>query len=158
MRRLMLMLAVVATSCGVHKALPLESNKDSVSVVVKERVIYRDSLIYVEVPAEAESSVLSDTDTSRLETSLALSEAWVSNGNLNHTLQHKPDMRLPKIISIPVYLKSEKTEHLSSKVEVKEIVTEKQLNHWQIFRMTLGTIALAIIGLFLVFKIIKLLL
>ena len=140
-------------SCGAYKRLPIAEQKDSVSVVIKERVIVKDSLIYVEVPAESESVIIPDTDTSRLETSLAQSEAWVSAGQLNHTLRHKSDVRLPKIVSIPVYLRSEETKSLAQKVIIKEV--EKDLTTWQSFRMTLGTlfiIGVIVLLLFMLFK------
>lgn len=153
MRRAILILAVVLTSCATQKNLPVAESRDSVSVVVHERIVYRDSLIYVEAPSESQSAILADSDTSHLETSLALSEAWVSDGNLNHILQHKPDVRLPKVISIPVYLRSQETHKLAQRVAVKEV--EKQLNSWQSFRMTLGTIVLGIVVLWFLIKILK---
>lgn len=145
--------ALMLVSCGAYKRLPIAEQKDSVSVVIKERVIVKDSLIYVEVPAESESVIIPDTDTSRLETSLAQSEAWVSAGQLNHTLRHKSDVRLPKIVSIPVYLRSEETKSLAQKVIIKEV--EKDLTTWQSFRMTLGTlfiIGVIVLLLFMLFK------
>ena len=153
MRRTILILAVVLSSCAAQKNLPVAESRDSVSVVVHERIVYRDSLIYVEVPSESQSAKIADSDTSRLETSLALSEAWIADGNLNHTLLHKPDVRLPKVISIPVYLRSQETEKLAQRVIVQEV--EKQLNSWQSFRMTLGTLALIAVGVWLLFIIIK---
>ena len=141
--------ALMMVGCGAYKRLPIAEQKDSVSVVIKERVIVKDSLIYVEVPAESESVIIPDTDTSRLETSLAKSEAWVSNGQLNHTLKHKPDVRLSKIVSIPIYLRSEDTKSLAEKVIIKEV--EKDLTSWQSFRMTLGTLFIIGISLWLVF-------
>ena len=146
-------LLFLVAGCGAYKRLPIAEQKDSVSVVIQERVIYKDSLVYVEVPAESESAILPNTDTSRLETSLAQSEAWVAGGQLNHTLRHKPDVRLPKLISIPVYLRSQETEKLAQRVVVKEV--EKQLNSWQSFRITLGNLTLVVIGLWLLIKVIK---
>lgn len=145
--------ALMLVSCGASKRLPIAEQKDSVSVIIQERVIVKDSLIYVEVPAEAESAILPDTDTSRLETSLAQSEAWVSNGQLNHTLRHKEDVRLPKIISIPVYLRSEETKSLAQKVIIKEV--EKELNSWQSFRMSLGSLVIIVIGVYFLFMLCK---
>lgn len=153
MRRTILILAVVLSSCAAQKNVPVAESRDSVSVVVHERIVYRDSLIYVEVPSESESVTIADSDTSRLETSIALSEAWVLAGKLNHTLQHKPDVRLPKLISIPVYLRSQETEKLAQRVVIKEV--EKQLNSWQSFRITLGNLTLVVIGLWLLIKVIK---
>ena len=140
-------------SCGAYKRLPIAEQKDSVSVIIQERVIVKDSLIYVEVPAEAESAILPDTDTSRLETSLAQSEAWVSNGQLNHTLRHKEDVRLPKIVSIPVYLRSEETKSLAQGVIIKEV--EKELNSWQSFRMSLGSLVIIAFGVYFFFMLCK---
>lgn len=145
--------ALMLVSCGASKRLPIAEQKDSVSVIIQERVIVKDSLIYVEVPAEAESAILPDTDTSRLETSLAQSEAWVSNGQLNHTLRHKEDVKLPKIISIPVYLRSEETKSLAQKVIIKEV--EKELNSWQSFRMSLGSLVIIVIGVYFLFMLCK---
>lgn len=146
-------LLLLVAGCGAYKRLPIAVQKDSVSVVIQERVIYKDSLVYVEIPAESESAILPDTDTSRLETSLAQSEAWIAGGQLNHTLRHKPDVRLPKIISIPVYLRSEETKNLAQKVIIKEV--EKDLSAWQSFRIVLGTIALIIILLWGCLKLLK---
>ena len=145
--------ALMLVSCGAYKSLPIAEQKDSVSVVIKERVIVKDSLIYVEVPAEAESAIIPYTDTSRLETSLAESEAWVSNGQLNHTLRHKEDVRLPKIVSIPVYLRSEEAQSLSQKVIIKEV--EKDLTSWQSFRMTLGGLVIIVVVLYFLFMLCK---
>lgn len=154
-RHISLILLLVLVSCGTQKAIPMESAKDSVSVIIKESVVFRDSIIYVEVPAETDNAILPDTDTSRLETSIAESQAWVAEGKLNHTLRNKPDMSIPKIVSIPVYLKSKETEHLASNLAIKEVKVEKELNKWQIFRMMLGTIALIAIGVWLILKILK---
>ena len=140
-------------SCGASKRLPIAEQKDSVSVVIHERVIVKDSLVYVEVPVESESVILPDTDTSRLETSLAQSEAWVSNGQLNHTLRHKEDVRLPKIVSIPVYLRSEETKSLAQGVIIKEV--EKELNSWQSFRMSLGSLVIIAFGVYFLFMLCK---
>lgn len=150
MRRLLLLLALALTGCGAAKRLPVESKVDSVSVVIVETVTYKDSLIYVEVPTEQSSAVLPDTDTSRLETSLARSEAWVADNQLHHTLSHKEDVRIPKIISLPSYARTEEKAALSREVVVKEV--EKDLTAWQSFRMTLGTILLILLSVWLMGK------
>lgn len=155
-RLILVILLFLLASCGAYKKLPIAEEKDSISVVILERVIVKDSLIYVEVPAEAESAILPATDTSRLETSLAESEAWVADGRLNHTLRHKPDVRLPKMMTIPIYLRSEETKSLAQRTIVKEV--EKNLTNWQAFRMTLGTILfIAVIVVVLLWLIKKLL-
>lgn len=145
---IMLLLA----GCGASKHLPVDAVRDSVSIVVKESVIYRDSIIFVEVPKETDKAILPLADTSHLETSLAVSDAWVADGRLSHTLSHKQE-RLAKVITMPVYLRSEQTERLSHQVVLKEV--EKQLNWWQSFRMSLGTIATIVVLVWLVLLLIK---
>ena len=148
-----MIMALLLSSCGASKRLPIESQKDSISVVIKESVIYKDSLIYVEVPAESQSVVLPDTDTSHLETSLAESEAWVTDGKLNHTLRHKPNKWIPKIVTIPYYARTEEVKSLAEMVVIKEV--EKPLNWWQNLRMGLGTLFLIGVILYVLMKAIK---
>ena len=137
-------------------AMTTDVQKDSVSVVIKESVIYRDTTIYVEVPVEVIREVLPDTDTSHLETSLAISEAWFNAGMLNHTLVHK-DVSIEKKVEMP----EKHTQKDSVTVAIKDVVkevpveVEKPLNAWQSFRMSLGTIALIAFALWAVIKILK---
>ena len=149
-----LMLLVALTSCSAPR-IAMESAQDSVSVVIHEKVIYKDTTIYVPVPAEIDKAVVECADTSRLETSVAESEAWIADGKLRHTLKNKPDIRLPKILSMPIYLKSEMSEHKVLRSITKEVEVEKKLNNWQIFRMMLGTLTLIIIGVWLLVKLLK---
>lgn len=59
-----------------------------------EKIEYRDSLIYIKdtiyihLPAEEKTNT-TKRDSSHLETSIAISDAWVDNGELNHTLKNK---------------------------------------------------------------------
>lgn len=153
-RNILAVASLIVSSCAAPRYLPIESVKDSVEVVIVEKVTYKDSLIYVEVPVESHSAVVEVTDTSFLETSIAESTAWY-DGRLNHTLRHKPDTRIAKIVNIPTYARSEEVKSLAQMVVVKEV--EKKLTKWQLFRMTLGSVL--IIGLFiwLVRKAVKLL-
>ena len=145
--------ALMLVGCSGYRQLPIAEQRDSVSVVIQERVIVKDSLIYVEVPAESESVTLPDSDTSRLETSIAESEAWVSAGQLNHTLRHKPDTRLPKLITIPIYLRNKETESLAQQVIIREV--EKELTNWQSFKMTLGTLFIIVVVVFILLMVLR---
>ena len=61
------------------------------------RVEYRDSLVYVRdtifiTPPVEEKSIKTLQDSSHLETSIAVSDAWIDeDNNLNHTLKNKTD-------------------------------------------------------------------
>lgn len=148
---------LICISCGAPKvAMTTDVQKDSVSVVIKESVIYRDTTIYVEVPVEVIKEILPDTDTSHLETSLAISEAWFNAGMLNHTLVHK-DVSIEKKVEMPEKHTQKDSVIVSIREVVKEVPVEveKPLNAWQSFRMTLGTLALIALALWLILKIVK---
>ena len=117
---------------------------------------YRDTTIYVEVPVEVIKEILPDTDTSHLETSLAISEAWVNAGKLNHTLTHK-DAKIEQTIPVPEKHTQKDSVIVSIKEVVKEVPVEveKPLNAWQSFRMSVGTITLIALLLWAVIKILK---
>lgn len=151
------MALLICYNCGAPKvAMTTDVQKDSVSVVIKESIVYRDTTIYVEVPVEVIKEILPDTDTSHLETSLAISEAWVNAGKLNHTLTHK-DAKIEQTIPVPEKHTQKDSVSASIKEVVKEVPVEveKPLNAWQSFRMSLGTIALIAFALWAVIKILK---
>ena len=140
--KLLLLLLPLLMSCGTSKPVTVvDVQKDSVTVIVRDSVVIRDTIVYVEVPVEVKEVVKASTDTSRLETSLAVSEAWLSEGHLNHTLKNK-ETAIEKSVTIPEHHKVEEIERIIYKEIVNEVEVEKELTKWQSFRMTLGTIAL----------------
>lgn len=75
--------------CCANKQLASDTH-DDVRTEVRERIVYRDTVIYVEVPHESQSQTVRDT-TSHLETSVAVSDARInSDGSLTHSLENKP--------------------------------------------------------------------
>lgn len=136
-------------------AMTTDVQKDSVWVVIKESVIYRDTIIYVDVPVEVIKEVLRDTDTSHLETSIAVSDAWVYDGKLKHNLRHKEDALIEHTIHVPEWHMQKDSVIVSIKEVVKEVPFEVEmpLNSWQSFRMTLGTLVLIAIAIWAVIKI-----
>ena len=102
---------------------------------------------------ESFAAMVEASDTSHLETSLAASVAWY-DGKLHHTLKHKADTRLAKIVNIPTYARNEEVKSLAQKVVVKEV--EKELTRWQLIRMTLGSISMIVLIIGLVGKAVKL--
>lgn len=130
----------------------VKSQKDSTSVTITERLVFRDSIVFVEVPQEKEAATLSRTDTSHLETSLAISDAWMEGDKLRHTLLHK-SLSLEKLVNIPMYIKERSEATISAQVVVKEV--ERELSGWQKFQQTLGLISLGAIGLAIVLLIIR---
>lgn len=115
-----------------------ESHRDSVIVHVLDSIILRDTVIMVEVPKESDKSILPDTDTSYLQTSLAESEAYVANGRLHHSLRNKSEMLLPVKVRYVDRARVEKSEMMAWRHMVETVEVEKELSKWQSFIMALG--------------------
>lgn len=80
------LLSLVNASCA--KTVYLEKEK---VVEVKEYVTQTDTVFVSKVEREEVVKVVEIADTSRLETTHALSEAFVSEGQLHHALWNKPE-------------------------------------------------------------------
>lgn len=135
-------------SCGVYKAPIQVEVRDS--LVIKEVVNYRDSIIYTEIPTELSSAITSDSDTSHLETSIAISNAWVESGKLHHQLKNKDDTRLSKVVHIPYYVTTVDTYKYINNIQRVEV--PKELSRWDILRMTLGDILMILLSLLIIYK------
>jgi hypothetical protein len=89
---IILVLGLLTVSCGTIKEVPVQT---------VEKVVYRDSLIYVNdtltipVPYEKIVEVLPEVDTSHLETSVAKSTAYLDTAKrkLHHTLEQKGSIK-----------------------------------------------------------------
>ena len=104
----------------------------------------RDTVVYVEVPAESRE-VRVQADSSFLETSLARSAARVgADGTLSHTLEHKPQ-RQP--VGVTVRERSERERLASGQVQVRrvEVPVKVPLAWWQKTLMGCGAAALAFV-------------
>lgn len=91
--------AVVSASC-CPRITPQSSHRtDSVRVVRQTQYVekWRDTTVFVEVPVEVKMQV--ERDSSHLETSVALSQAWIADGLLHHTLENKAEP-LPAVVKV----------------------------------------------------------
>lgn len=126
-----------ATSCSPKVAPGSEYVKevhDTTTLIQTERY---DSLIFVPIPLEKNQVIVSVGDTSRLETSVAWSMAFVDrNGLLHHALENRSDKTLSVVVSIPsktiwTNVNNSKFEQLRPPV----VYVEKELSWWQKFRL-----------------------
>ena len=145
----------MVASCGPAKVVQ-DYQKDSVVTVIKDTPIYRDSIIYVKIEAEKNSAVLPDTDTSRLSTRFAESEAYVSNGQLHHSLRNKSEALIPIETKIPITIHFESKATIRDKRIVEVVEVEKQLSRWQKFIQALGYGVLIAVILWIAKKFIRL--
>lgn len=140
-RALICAFAAVLTGCAAQR-VAVDHQRDSVAVIVRDSVIFRDSVVLVEVPKESDKTVLPVCDTSRLETSVAESMAWVADGRLHHTLKNKDWAFIPVTIKMPERLHYEQKDRLVYNRIVETIEVEKPLNWWERFVMSVGTITI----------------
>ena len=141
----LLFISVAVCSCGVHKYIPVEnSQKDSVIIHIKDSVIFRDSIIFVQVPKESTSAIVASSDSSHLETEVAASDAWIEEGRLHHTLRNKEKLQ-PIEVKLPVKIHSEleSRQQLAAKTVIQ--VVEKELTWWQKLWITSGQVAWGIV-------------
>ena len=133
-------LVMILGSCSTSR-IAQDYQRDSVIVHIKDSLVLRDSLVMVPVPSGSATSILPDTDTSRLETDVAVSEAYVKDGNLFHSLRNK-DALMPVRIVIPERIYTMEKEKALVRKEVETVEVEKQLSKWQNFIMSLGYVVL----------------
>ena len=145
----------MVASCGPAKVVQ-NYQKDSVVTVIKDTTIYRDSIIYVKIEAEKDSAVLPDTDTSKLSTRFAESEAYVSKGQLHHSLRNKSEALIPIETKIPITIHFESKATIRDKRTVEVVEVEKQLSRWQKFIQALGYGVLIAVILWIAKKFIRL--
>ena len=129
------LILLVMVGCSTPR-IAIDSQKDSIRTVISERVVYRDTVIHVPVPAEQDRAVLQDTDTSRLATSLAESEAFVRGGKLHHTLRNRSEQLQPINLKIPERV--QRTEHSRLAARTITVEVERELTIWQKFLQALG--------------------
>lgn len=127
------------SSCGVVKTAPQVTTRDSVVVVRRDSLVFRDSLVLVELPHERETVETMD-DSSHLETSIAESDAYVRNGKLSHSIRNK-DRHFGVSISIPTHYVTDKAHSTRSEVIRSVAEVEKRLTRWQQFFMGFGRAA-----------------
>lgn len=138
------------SSCRTPQIQPTYNGRDSV-VVRRDTVIFRDTTILY-VPKD--SSVFSDVDLSEkshLETDLAESDVWFSDGLMHHTLRNK-QVLIPITIQYPIAI-SEQKEYVS--LVHRETVKVNELTKHQERMILIGYISLSIIVLFVLRKIRK---
>lgn len=141
-------------ACATPKVVQ-DYQRDSLTVIIKDSIILKDSVVLVEVPMESDKSVVFSTDTSRLETSVAKSTAYITEkGQLCHTLTNK-DALLPVKVTLPMQVHTEKREAALIHKVVEIVEVEKELSRWQNFIYMLGYGVLIACVLWLINKVRK---
>jgi len=127
--------------CRTSKSATVVVVRDSIRTEVHTETVYVHDTIPVPLPKDSVGVVTQDT-TSRLETSVAISEASVHDGLLHHSIWNKPSVQVPvehkeTVRDSIVYKEKEVPVPYPVEVEV-----EKELSWWQQLRLWLGNILL----------------
>ena len=150
-----LALLAILLTCGSCAAprVAQDYQRDSVFVHIHDSVTVRDTVVMVQLPDESDRAVLPDSDTSRLRTSLAESEAYVKDGRLHHTLHNRSERTLPVSVQYYDRVRSEKSGQSIIRKETVEV--PRDFTRWQRFLMGLGWALIAAAILWLVYKALK---
>ena len=149
------LLASFASSCGPVRVVTGDIQRDSVYLYVRDSIIMHDTVILAPIPQESDKALLRDSDTSRLRTSLAESEAFEKDGRLHHTLRNRSELLQP----VRVQYKDRARVSSESRAQYQKIIetveVEKQLNGLQKAVMTLGWALILAAALWVAWKVCK---
>lgn len=119
------------SSCGSLKQVPVTNNSSVIfkdSLIIRDSTRFIDSIIYVPIPREKVMEIISQIDTSFLETSVAESKAYVDTNSLMivHSLENKDTVLKERIVYKDKYITETRIVYKDS-VQVKEIPVEVEV-------------------------------
>lgn len=121
------LVAWLCVSCAANRVASQHIEQDSVSVEVRESIVYIRDTVEVAIPAISESVTTRDT-VSHLENPYAASRAVIAGGVLHHSLMTKPQIQ-----RIPVRTPSLRRDSIVYRNFYRDITTEvgRELTWWQ---------------------------
>lgn len=122
-------------TCRNCRNMTLSSADRRDSVIIKETVVFRDSLIPVLVIDTTAIVQAVATDTARAETDLARAKAWLERDSLRLTISNKPSPIPPVKVSIP---ERSKTELRTQTIVRTNTIEVNRLTNWQKGMISLG--------------------
>ncbi len=146
----LLLLLAAASACGVVR--PVIQPTDSTRVEVRYEIQKIHDTAYVELPVIVEKIQTLDT-TSTLESQFAKSEAIVSAGILQHSLETKP-AQLPVAVEKEIVYRD--SIIYEGHVTTEYVEVPRQLTFWQQFKMKAGVAAMILTALYGLYILIRL--
>lgn len=153
-RALICVFAVLLTGCATQRVVQ-DYQRDSVAVIVRDSLVLRDSVVLVEVPKGSAEALLPDSDTSRLETDIAESVAYVTKGELHHTMRNKSEVLLPITIQVPERIHTEKEVVLQAYKVTETVEVEKELNGVQRFMLGVGWVVCCGLLIYIISRVVR---
>ena len=111
------------------------------SVVIRETIVYRDTLIPVPVKDSTSKDRTVPKDTARAETDLSRAKAWLERDSLKLTISNKPSPIPPVKAKLPEKAKTEL--HTKTITEIKTVEVN-HLTKWQKTMISLGYVFIGI--------------
>lgn len=122
-------LLLLLTGCGTVKEVV--KTEIETKIEYRDSIAYRDSIIRVPIPLEKDQAIVHVGDTSKLETSVAQSVAFIGkDGELHHTLQNKKGT-LDAMVKIPTRTIWTNVTNSKSETLTRTITLENPLTWWQ---------------------------
>lgn len=108
-----ILILLLLCSCSVVRPI-----REEIVIHHRDSISYHDSTIYHHIPVEVIKTITLPGDTSHLETSVAVSDAWTDTLGLHHTIKNKD--------TIPVQIKwKERIQYRDSVItQYKEVPYE----------------------------------
>lgn len=116
-RIILILMTCVLFSCTPQKHIQQVPVNNISKIEYRDRPIYVRDTVYIQVPAE-EKETTTKRDSSHLETSVAISDAWIDDNGLNHNLRNKKTQL--KTVRDTVYINQTITEYKEKEV-LKEV-------------------------------------
>lgn len=139
-----LILLLALAGCSRHTAAPPSvlhhDQQDSIRETVVVRIDTIKVMVPVEIPVERIVNVLPDTDTSTLETSVAVSTAFIDSlGLLHHTLDNKAQtIKKPVDVTVPVSETTHEEFHNKVDSDTVYVAVPAQLSKGQKLLISFG--------------------
>ena len=125
---IILFFILFSIGCSTIKHVPIKDNTNIVmkdTIIVKDSTRIIDSIIYVKIPQEKVMDIIKQIDTSKLETSLAKSIAYVDTNSLMiiHSLENKDTVISERLVYQDRFIEKEKIVYRDT-IETREIPVE----------------------------------
>lgn len=155
--------ALSIIGCGSLKQVPINNNTEIIyrdSLILRDSTRYIDSVIYVQIPREKVMEIISQIDTSYLETTVAKSVAYVDTNLLMivHSLENRDTVLQEKIVYKDRYITETKTVYKDS-IQIKEIPVEVEVEkikypktYWYLLGFFIVVVGIFIVRIYLKFK------
>lgn len=138
---------LLITGCGsTHRAARIQTMQEVIITHDSTIVTYRDSVTIIPV----ETSMNVGIDSSHLETSLAVSDAWTDSLGLHHRIGNKPGALLRSKSEV-IYIIRDSIHEIPKPYPV-EVQVPAELKSWQKSLIGLGGFSFVFLVIFFIIK------